>query len=349
MAFLELIQEFLVPSIIFLVSLGIAYVISIIMKFIGKATKKTKSRLDDEIINAIRSPIFLAIISIGAYVALRTYNPDLAIKTISLTFIFTIIWIIIAAYFVSRILKGFFDWYVEDVHKKSKGKSDSTIFRFVRKILILVIYLIALMIILDKAGIAISPLLAGLGIAGLAVALALEDTLKNFFSAIYIAADKPVKIGDYVELDANTKGYVEEVGWRSTRITTMGSNYIVVPNNTLANAIIKNYNSPEEKVSVIIPLGVSYNSDLEKVEKITIQTAKKVIKKVEGAVPDFEPLVRYTEFADSSINFKVILKSEEYANQFVIKHEFIKAINKEFKKNKIEIPFPQMDVHMKKK
>jgi small-conductance mechanosensitive channel len=346
MAFLDILSNLIVPIIIFVISIGAAYVVSIILKFVSKATKKTKSKLDDKLIDAVRSPIFFAIISIGAYIALKTYNPDLAFRGLTLTFMFTILWIVIVAYFVARLLKGFFDWYVEDIHK-TKGKTDDTIFRFVRRILILVIYLIALMIILDKAGIQISPLLAGLGIAGLAVALALEDTLKNFFSAIYIAADKPVKIGDYIEIDENTKGYVHDVGWRSTTIKTMGNNYIVIPNNTLAQSVIKNYNDPQKQMSVLIDCGVAYNSDLEKVEKITIATAKKVLKKSERGVSDYEPLFRYKEFGDSSINFYVVLRTKRYEDQYALRHEFIKELFKAFNKNRIEIPFPQQDVYIK--
>ena len=343
---LSFLTNFIVPIIIFVISIGAAIIISIILRFVAKHASKTKSTLDDQIINAIRNPIFLAIISIGAYVALKYYNPGLAVRGVSITFIFTILWIIIVAFFVARILKGFFNWYVDDIHK-TRGKTDNTIFRFLRRILILVVYLIALMIILDKAGIEISPLLAGLGIAGLAVALALEDTLKNFFSAIYIAADKPVKIGDYIEIDDSTKGYVQDVGWRSTTIKTMGNNFIVIPNNTLAQSVIKNYNDPQRQMSVLVNCGVAYSSDLEKVEKITIATAKKVLKKAEQGVSDYEPLFRFKEFGDSSINFYVILRAKQYEDQYALRHEFIKELFKAFNKNKIEIPFPQQDIYIK--
>jgi len=343
---LSFLSNFIVPIIIFVISIGLAIVISLILKFVSHHAKKTKNTLDDEIVFALRRPVCFIIISIGLYIALKYYNPDLAVKGITLISIFSVIWIILAAYGVASILKGIFTWYLEDVHKR-RGKRDGTIFRFLRRILIFIIYLIAIMIILDKAGVEISPLLAGLGIAGLAVALALEDTLKNFFSAIYIAADKPVKIGDYIKLDDNTEGYVEDVGWRSTTIKTMGNNFIVVPNSTLASSVIKNYHDPQRQMSVLINCGVAYNSDLEKVEKITIATAKKVLQKTEQGVSDYEPLFRYKEFGDSSINFYVILRATEYENQYALRHTFIKALFKEFNKNKIEIPFPQQDVYIK--
>ena len=138
--------------------------------------------------------------------------------------------------------------------------------------------------------------MASLGIAGLAVALALQDTFSNFFSAVYITADRPVKVGDYIELENGLKGYVEDVGWRSTRLRTLPNNSIIIPNNKLAQSILTNYDAPKPEMSIVIPVGVSYNSDLEKVEKVTVDVAKKVLGSVEGGVADFEPFIRYKEF-----------------------------------------------------
>lgn len=341
---LSVLSHYVVPLIIIAVAIGVAVITFFVLKFISHHAKKTKNTLDDEIMYALRYPASFIILSIGLYIALKFYNPNLAFKGITVNFIFTIIWILLAAYGFSSILKAVLYWYEVN---KTRGRKNNTIFRFMRRIIVIVIYIIAIMIILDKAGIEISPMLAGLGIAGLAVALALEDTLKNFFSALYIAADRPVKIGDYVEIDQETRGYVEDIGWRSTKIRTLGNNFIIVPNSTLASSILKNYDDPQTQMSVLVNCGVAYNSDLEKVEKITLKTAKKILSKVEGAVSDYEPLIRFNEFGDSSINFTVVLRVTEFVNQYLIKHEFIKELHKEFKKNKIEIPFPQMDLYIK--
>lgn len=102
-------------------------------------------------------------------------------------------------------------------------------------------------------------------------------------------------------------------------------------------------------MSIVVPVGVSYNRDLDKVEKITIKVAKKILKKVPGAVRDFEPFIRYNEFSDSSINFSVILRVKEYTSKYLVVHEFIKELKRAYDKEGIEIPFPQRVLHFANK
>jgi small-conductance mechanosensitive channel len=231
---------------------------------------------------------------------------------------------------------------------KTKSRLDDTLFPIVNKVIVIILYLIAFLIILDYLGIEISPLIASLGIAGLAVALALQDTLSNFFAALYMSADKPVRKGDYIQVGTELEGYVEEIGWRSTKIRTLPNNFVIIPNAKLAQSTITNYNVPKKEMSVLVNVGVSYDSDLKKVEKITIETAKKVLKKTPGGVEDFEPFIRYNNFGDSSIDFTVILRTDEFVNKYLLTHEFIKALKEAYDKAKITIPFPIRTVYMKK-
>lgn len=138
-----------------------------------------------------------------------------------------------------------------------------------------------------------------------------------------------------------------DITWRNTIIRAIQNNLIIIPNSKLSSAIITNYNFPENELSVIIQVGVSYDSDLDVVEKLTIDTAKEVMQLFEGGIKNFEPFIRYHTFSDSSINFSVILRGFEFENQFLLKHEFIKALQKKYKLNSIEIPFPIRTVHIK--
>lgn len=156
-----------------------------------------------------------------------------------------------------------------------------------------------------------------------------------------------VNPGDYIKLDTGDEGYVVDIGWRSTSIRTLSNNMIIVPNHKLASAIITNFYQPGKELSILIPIGISYDSNLEKVEKITIDVAKDVMKEVNGGVCEFDPFVRYHTFSDFSINFSVVLRVQEFVNQYLIKHEFIKGIHKRYKEEGIEIPFPIRTVYMK--
>jgi small-conductance mechanosensitive channel len=217
----------------------------------------------------------------------------------------------------------------------------------IKTIFRIVVFSIALLIVLDSLGVSISPLLASLGIGSLAVALALQGTLSNFFSGLYILIDKPIKVGDYVQLESGDKGYVAKIGWRSTQIRMLPNNIVVIPNAKLADTQIINYHLPVREMSVLIDVGVSYASDLEHVERVTIDVGKKTLTDIKGGVTEFEPFIRYHTFDDFSINFTVILRVEEFVDQYLVKHEFIKRLHKRYKDEGIEIPFPITTVHLK--
>jgi small-conductance mechanosensitive channel len=204
----------------------------------------------------------------------------------------------------------------------------------------LVVFSIGLMIILQNLGIPITPILTALGVGGLAVALALQDTLANLFAGIHIIASKYVKGGDYVRLDGGMEGYVVDINWRHTSLRQIPDNLILVPNAKLASTIVTNYHRPERPMDVPVQLGVSYDSDLEKVEDVTLEVAREVLGDVEGGEGAFEPWIWYDEFGDYSITFTVYLRVREYYDQYPLRHEFIKRLHKRYAAEGIEIPFP---------
>ena len=204
----------------------------------------------------------------------------------------------------------------------------------------LVVVSIGLMVILQSLGISVTPILTALGVGGLAIALALQDTLANLFAGLHVIASKYVKGGDYVRLDGGEEGYVVDINWRHTSLRQIPDNLILVPNAKLASTILTNFHRPAWPMSVPVQLGVSYNSDLEKVERVTVDVAREVLHAVEGGEDDFEPWIWYDEFSDYSINFTVYLRVREYYQQYPLRHEFIKRLQKRYAAEGIEIPFP---------
>lgn len=343
--------DYIWPIVIVAAFYIVGELINFIITGIEKVTSKTATTFDEVVLDELKSPIRFVAIFLGLFVAVQYANPDLEIYGFSVSEIFIIAGILIGAHIAVRVITTAIRWYRAEVSaKKFKSKVDETLIPFIRRAVAIGIYIIAIIVIFDRLGIEIGPFLAGLGIAGLAVALALQDTLSNIFSGIYIATDRPIKLGDFVELDIgeNYKGYVDEISWRTTRIRTLGGNYIVLPNSKLSQSVLTNYSAPKKEMSLVVPVGVAYGSDLDKVEKVTIEVAKKIHKKEEGAVDEHEPFIRYREFADSSINFSVILRVKSYVDKFKVQHEFIKELHKAYKKNKIEIPFPQRVVWRRK-
>lgn len=323
----------------------LSFVAIYILNKIAKITSK-KFSLDSRILKTLGLPIRLGIVLFGILITNYYLKPDLKIDGINLVVFYKIAALFIFIIAATRVIKTFFVWYVDNLKNKKQVKVDDTIFQFLTKVTSIVFYVVAILITLSILGIEIKPILAGLGIAGLAVALALQDTLGNFFSAIYIAVDQPIKIGDFIETSTGEKGYVIEIGWRSTRLRTRENNVVVVPNSKLSQSIITNYNQLQTRLKVEVDVGVSYKSDLELAERVTVDVAKKLMKELEPNIKDFEPYIRYDKFAESSINFRVAMMTEDVERKFLMIHRFIKSLTKEYKKNKIEIPFAQRDVHL---
>ena len=252
-----------------------------------------------------------------------------------------IVVILLLTVFLARIAVGLLNVY----SKRSKVVLPGTsIFVNLTKILV---FLIGIMILLQSFGISITPILTALGVGGLAVALALQDTLSNFFAGLQIIASKQVRPGDYVKLESLDEGFVEDITWKNTTIKALRNNLIIIPNSKLSSTIITNYHLPEKEMSIVVPVGVSYDSDLKHVETVTIEVAKELLREIEGGVPEFEPFIRYNAFADSSINFNVILRVKEFVNQYPVQHEFIKKLHERYGKEGINIPFPIRTVFMK--
>ncbi|MDD3375012.1 MAG: mechanosensitive ion channel family protein [Candidatus Omnitrophica bacterium] len=307
----------------------------IVFKSIKKFAKKTKTKADDILVDSLDVPLLLLIFTSGGILVERiapiTAGADLA-KYVVLGFkAVTIIAIVL-----------FFDKFINKLIEAYSPKYDvlQTSGSVVKTITRLLVIGIGLLVLLDSFGVSITPVLASLGIGSLAVALALQPTLENFFSGVQIIVDKPIKVGQFVKLESGEEGYVHKIGWRSTWIRMLPNNIVVMPNKVMVNSRVTNYYYPEQELAVLVQVGVHYTSDLEKVEKVTIEVGREVMKEVVGGIKDFEPFIRYHTFDHSSINFSVILRAKEFVDNYLIKHEFIKRLAKRYTKEGIVIPFP---------
>ncbi len=300
---------------------------------IKNAAQKTKFRFDDLVIEAARFPVTILIFGSGLYILQLLLPLEQKIEhAVSVATQASVVFSIVL----------FFDGLIRESSKTYSGRPE---FAFASKgitqgLIRGGIIGIGVLIFLDMLGISITPILASLGIGSLAVALALQDTLTNFFAGIYITIDKPVRVGDFVKLESGDAGHVLEIGWRSTRIQTLPDKIVIVPNQKLMSSIISNYNLPTQEVNVVVAVGVHYDSNLKKVEEITIDVAKQIMRTAKGGVSNFEPQVHYHTLDASSINFNVILRGKEFTDQHIIKHEFIKALHERYKKEGIVIPYP---------
>ena len=234
---------------------------------------------------------------------------------------------------IARTVSGFVDMQMT----KSKDLPRTTLLNAIVNV---IIYAMGVLVILQYYGISIAPILTALGVGGMAVALALQETLANIFSGLHLIISKQLRLGDYIRLSSGEEGRVTDITWRFTTIAPVGDgNMVVIPNQKIASAIITNYSLPRKDIVIKIPIGVAYDSDLEKVEQVTLEVANQVMEEVDQEL-DIPPTVRFHTFAESSIDFNVFLHSSNFDHQFILKHEFIKALTKRYREEGIDIPFP---------
>jgi len=316
----------------------------IISPIIHTLAKKTKTNIDDMIVEVIRRPALLLIIIYGLIDSFLRLNLQIRLRAT----IYQLYWLLavfLSVYVVYRIFKGI----LQEIAVQRGGEESSfgsVLKPVLEKIGGILILLGGLMVVLKILGIQITGLLAGAGIMGLVVAFAAQDTLSNFFSGMHLLLDRPFKIGDVILIESGEYCRVESIGMRSTKLYSMFDHeMIVLPNNNLANQKIVNLVEPDTTIRTNVEVGVAYGSDIEKVKDILFNTLKDHPDVVEEEGK--EPIVRFSEFADSSLNFNMRFWVKHYMDQWKVASDIRERIDARFREAEVRIPFPQMDVWMK--
>lgn len=329
-----LIPRIAIGMAVVLVYLALAFVFRrALLGYLSHISEKSETRWDDALVAALRAPLTLIILASAGWVCLRYLRiPEYWSQTIDVLARVGLILALIL--FVDRFLREAVELYGRRLDDPSLSGG------FARAIVRVLVLVVGGLVLLDTLHISITPILASLGVGGLAVGLALQGTLSNFFAGLQMVSTRPIRVGDFVKLESGEEGYVTEIGWRATCIRMLPNNTVIVPNSKLADSVITNYHLPEKELAVQVQVGVSYHSDLVQVERVTIEVAREIQQAVQGAIPDFQPLIRYHTFDSSSINFSVVMRAREFTDNFLMKHEFIKRLHARYKQEKIVIPLP---------
>jgi len=311
-------------------------------RLLRRIAVRTQFEADDRIIKAVHKPICLTILFIGLLHALvlppQITPPFDSVLTNIVKSVLLIIWWSLVIRELKSLDETSFESYLQ------KKNIDRDLFILVKNVsLVLLLFAgIAWLLIIWKVN--LTPLFASAGIAGIAIALAAKDTMANFFGGISLYADRAYKVGDYIILDSGERGEVVEMGIRSTKIKTRDDVMISIPNSLLANTMIINESAPEPRFRIRIDVGVAYGSDLTKVEEILLRVARD--NETLARIP--EPRVRVREFAESSVNFQLLVWVRDPSEKGLQTHNLLKAIYSAFAREGVTIPFPQRDVHIQK-
>lgn len=332
--FVQIAVQIVLPVAVLLLVLVSGFVLrKFLFKRLTRWAQNTKYNIDNIIISAIKGPFIIWFLMLGIYIALQiTKLPEDTVRIAGR--ILLALGMFSATLVVANIASGVISSYAGRWDPSLPGAS------LTRTITRIVIFAVGILIILDALGISITPVLATLGVGGLAVALALQDTLSNLFAGFHIVSNRIVRVGDYIKLDSGEEGYVTDINWRTTKVRMLSNNVVMIPNSKITQTNVTNYYFPEKDLAVLVNLGVHYNSNLQQVERVTCEVAKQVMLEVPGGIPEFAPFIRYNTFGDSSIGFTVILRGKEYVDQYLIKHEFIKRLHQRYAKEGIVIPYP---------
>jgi len=313
----------------------------IIRRVIRKWIKNTKITIDDLVLDIFHKPVFASIILFGLAMATERLALNTTLTVITLGGLKTIaifLWAIAAAKFAQLLLS-----LVSRDDSRFIFIQDRTLPLF-NNLLIIVVVALSIYFIFLAWNIDVTAWMASAGILGLAISFAAKDTLANLFSGVFIVADAPYQLGDFIVLDSGERGEVTTIGIRSTRLLTRDDVEITIPNSVMGNAKITNEaGGPHEKYRIRVKVGVAYGSDIDKVHQVLLDVAKKH--------PDVcktpEPRVRFRDFGDSSLDHELLCWVEKPVMRGKVLHNLNTEVYKQFQKNDISIPFPQRDVHIR--
>lgn len=301
----------------------------------------TSTHVDAVMIHSLRGPIIIWSLILGIYFATESLDlPDRSMRLIERTLV--VLTIVSLTLMASRLARNLIR------HYGTRVQGAMPVTTLTQNLAQLFVVLVGALILLRHFGVSITPILTAFGVGGLAVALALQDTLSNLFAGFYISVAGQVRLGDYIKLNSGEEGYVSDISWRSTIIRGLGNNLIIIPNSKLGQAIVTNYYLPERRMALNIPVGVSYDSDPDHVERVLLEEAKNAARTVPGLLAEPAPVVRLIPgFGDSTLNFTVTCQVSEFVDQFPVQHELRKLILKRFQKEGIEMPFPARTVYLR--
>ena len=334
---------------VFILTIGVWVLIGAIIFFVldpvvKHFTKMTKTEIDDMILSIIKGPVFYLIVSFGFIHSLRVLNIPWSILDIFET-LFTLLVIILLSWMAYKVFQDVLLIWGKSYAEESETTIDDVALPLLEKAGMIVIFMIATIAILNVFGVDPTMLVAGMGIMGLVIAFAAQDTLGNFISGMFLLTDRPFKVGDLVLMGNGDYCRVEKIGMRSTKLyNTFDHDVIILPNSKIANEKVINLTEPDNKMKVKVTIGVDYDTDIQKAKKIMLDVANKHTDVINAE--DRDPFVRLVDFGDSSINLKLYTWVYHLDDQWRVGGEMREEIFELFKKEGIDIPFPQRVVHM---
>lgn len=331
----------LIPAGVFAVTL-LAVILArrVFFGFLRRLAVNAKSNTAGIVMSTLRGPIVIWGVILGLHLATQSSQlPPVVLHSVAQSLM--VLWIVSLTIMASQLAGNLVKYYGSRVNGELPATS------LTRNLAQIFVAMIGLLILLNGLGISITPLLTALGVGGLAVALALQDTLSNLFAGFYISIAGQIRLADYLKLNTGEEGYVVDISWRSTTLRTLANNMVIVPNSKLGQAIVTNFNLPGKAMAVNVVVGVTYACEPDQVEAVLLDEAKRAAGEVTGMVADPAPNVRLSAgLNDAGLQFTVTVYVAEFVQQFRVQGELRKRILKRLRREKIEIAPPVQTVYL---
>jgi small-conductance mechanosensitive channel len=311
----------------------------VVFAIIASGLRRTQSPTNEIVLEVLRAPIDAAGVLVGAWLALR----GLPLSPESVRFVnrgWVILTTVLLVSVGLRSLNGITKGIVEKTPTLAPAAG------MIRAIGRLIVLSLGGVMLLQSFGIAVEPLIASLGIGSLAVALALRDTLANFFAGIYIHADHPLRVGNYVKIENGEEGYVTQIGWRSTRLRSLANNMIVVPNEKLAQSIMTNYDIPDGTCAFAIQIPVAYDADPARILGILTEELTSAAPELPALLLDPAPSAAFGGFTENSLTFSLNCRVRNHVAQYGVRSELQRRVYERFLREGIRFPFPSRTLHV---
>ena len=313
-------------------------------RIVRRVTRMTKTTLDDAIINAIAPPIYFLILVYAFRFALGRLSLEFEALKFELEQVYFVLFLLIGFITLWRLITYISDWYQAQLAKTGEVELGEQLLPFLRRIVLILLTVIAAIMLLDYFNVEVSGVVTTLGIGSLAIALAAQAALSDTISGFIIMIDRPFRIGDRIEIqDLDTWGDVVDIGLRSTRVRTRDNRMVIVPNSVIGKSLIVNHSYPDTQYRIQIHVGVAYGTDIEEARKVLIEA----VSKVDGVLSDRPVEALFLEFGDSALIFRVRWWLESYIDTRRMFDSVNTAMYNALNEAGIEIPFPQRVVSYK--
>jgi small-conductance mechanosensitive channel len=304
----------------------------ILFRIVRGWAKRTDSHLDFLLIDSLKSPIVIWSLILGLHFATQTSRiPRSDIKYLPRTL--AVLWIISLTMALSRFAGNVVRFY------GGRVTAAQSVTSLTQKLTQLAVVLLGIVWMLRVFDVNLTTVLTTLGVGGLAVALALQDTLSNLFAGFYVSISGLIHVGDYIKLNTGEEGYVADINWRCTTMRGGSNNLIVVPNSKLGQAIYTNYNMPERRLGASVPVNVGYEADIDRVQNILLDEATSACREIKGMLPDPAPSVLFSGPGDYALGFTVNYSVADFGSQGGVQSELRSRLFKRLKAEGIAVPF----------